>query len=157
GLVWLLRLLPLALLAPVGRAVGLLVYALVRERRHVTLRNLELCFPHWSARQRRRLARRHFQAVGRAGLEHGILWWSSQARVKRLVRIEGVEHWQAVAGRPAIWLAPHFVGLDMGGIRLSCDYHAVSVYSHQKDPVLDALLYRGRTRFVMPELYSRQQ
>ena len=157
ALVWLLRLLPLALLAPIGRAVGLLVYVLVRERRHVTLTNLGLCFPQWSAAQRRSVARRHFQAVGRAVLEHGILWWSSAERVKRLVRIEGIEHWRAVADRPVIWLAPHFVGLDMGGIRLGSEHRVVSVYSHQKNPTLDAVLYRGRTRFVMPDLYSRQQ
>ncbi len=33
AVVWLLRFLPLAVLAPVGRALGLLGYALVAERR----------------------------------------------------------------------------------------------------------------------------
>jgi KDO2-lipid IV(A) lauroyltransferase len=157
GLIWLLRLLPLAVLAPLGRALGLLGYALVGERRRVTLTNLGLCLPHWSETQRRRIARRHFQAVGRAVLEHGILWWSSRERVQRVVRIEGIEHWQAAAGRPVILLAPHFIGLDMGGMRLGSEYRVVSVYSRQKNPTFDAALYSGRTRFVMPELYSRQE
>jgi len=158
AVIWLLRLLPLAVLAPLGRALGLLGYALVGERRRVTLTNLGLCFPHWSETQRRRIARRHFQAVGRAVLEHGILWWSSRERVQRVVRIEGIEHWRGVAGRrPVILLAPHFVGLDMGGIRLGSEYRVVSVYSRQKNPTFDAALYSGRTRFVMPELFSRQQ
>ena len=78
--VWLLRFLPLVLLAPLGRAAGLLGYALVAERRRVTLTNLGLCFPDWSEGERRRLARSHFQALGRATLEHGILWWSSKER-----------------------------------------------------------------------------
>ncbi len=77
--------------------------------------------------------------------------------MQRLVRIEGLEHWQAVADRPVIWLAPHFVGLDMGGVRLGSEYRVVSVYSRQKDPLFDAILYQGRTRFVTPELFSRQQ
>jgi Kdo2-lipid IVA lauroyltransferase/acyltransferase len=157
ALVWLLHFLPLGILAPAGRALGLIAYALVRERRRVTLTNLRLCFPGWSESERRRVARRHFQAVGRAALEHGILWWSPAGRVQRLVRIEGLEHWQAVAGGPVIWLAPHFVGLDMGGIRLGSEYRVVSVYSRQRDPAFDAVLYHGRTRFVMPELYSRQE
>jgi len=157
ALVWLLRFLPLALLAPVGRAIGLLLYLLARERRRVTLTNLRLCFPGLSDAERAQLARRHFQAFGRSFIEHGILWWSSKARIQRLIRLEGLEHWQAVAGRPVIWLAPHFVGLDMGGVRLSSEYRATSVYAHQKNPVFDAILYHGRTRFVMPELFSRQQ
>jgi KDO2-lipid IV(A) lauroyltransferase len=157
ALIWLLRLLPLRLLAPLGRGVGLLLYLLGRERREVVLTNLKLCFPQWSETERRRTGRAHFQAFGRSVLEHGILWWSSKARVQRLVRIEGIEHWQAVAGRPAILLAPHFIGLDMGGVRLGSEYRVVSVYSRQKDPTFDAILYSGRTRFVMPELYSRQE
>jgi Kdo2-lipid IVA lauroyltransferase/acyltransferase len=157
ALVWLLRLLPFPVLVQLGRLTGLLLYAVAGERRRVVITNLTLCFPHWSAVERRRIARRHFQCFARSLLEHGILWWSSQARVARLVRFAGAEHWEAERGRPVIWLAPHFIGLDMGGARLAMDNAVVSVYSHQKDPVFDAILLHGRTRFVPPELYSRQQ
>ena len=156
ALVWLLHWLPLAVLAPLGCALGLLLYALAGERRRVVLTNLRLCFPNLGDDDRAQLARRHFAAFARSLLEHGILWWGSRERVMRLVRVEGLEHWQAVQGKPVIWLAPHFIGLDMGGIRISTEYRAVSVYSHQKNPLFDAVLYRGRTRFVMPDLYSRQ-
>ncbi|MBM3357253.1 MAG: lipid A biosynthesis acyltransferase [Betaproteobacteria bacterium] len=155
-LLWLLHFLPLRALARLGGAAGMVFYGLGRERRRVALTNLRLCFPQWDEARRRSLARRHFRAFGRSVLEHGVLWWSAKARVHELVRIEGLEHWRAVADRPVIWLAPHFVGLDMGGIRLTADFPLVSVYSRQKDPAVDALLYRGRTRFVVPELYSRQ-
>jgi KDO2-lipid IV(A) lauroyltransferase len=84
------------------------------------------------------------------------LWWSSRARLQRLIRVEGLEHWQAVADRPVIWLAPHFVGLDMGGTRIITEWRGVSVYGHQKDPVFDRILLHGRTRFVTPALFSRQ-
>ncbi|HSQ02771.1 MAG TPA: lipid A biosynthesis acyltransferase [Burkholderiales bacterium] len=154
--IWLLHGLPLALLAPIGRAFGLLLYALAGERRRVALTNLRLCFPERTEAERRGLARAHFQALGRSFLERGILWWSSRERVMRVIRVVGEEHWRAVAGRPVVWLAPHFVGLDVGGSRLAAEYRAVSVYSHQKNPAVDAVLYRGRTRFVMPELFSRQ-
>jgi KDO2-lipid IV(A) lauroyltransferase len=157
GLVWLLRLLPLAGLAPIGRGLGILLYLLGRERREVALTNIRLCFPKWGEDERRRIVRAHFQAFGRSLFEHGILWWSSRERVQRLVRIQGITHWQAVAGKPVIFLAPHFVGLDMGGIRLGSEYRVVSVYSRQKDPAFEEVLYHGRTRFVMPELYSRQE
>jgi KDO2-lipid IV(A) lauroyltransferase len=155
-LLWLAHFLPLPLLALLGRGLGLLIYAFVGERRHVTLTNLRLCFPEWDENRRKRAARLHFQAFGRAFVEHGMLWWSSKERLHRLIRVEGVEHWQAVADRPVIWLAPHFVGLDMGGTRIITEWQGVSVYSHQNDPVLDRILLRGRTRFVTPVLFSRQ-
>jgi KDO2-lipid IV(A) lauroyltransferase len=157
GLVWLLHFLPLAALAPLGRGLGILLYILGRGRREVALTNLRLCFPGRSEDECRRIVRAHFQAFGRSLFEHGILWWSSKERVQRLVRVEGIEHWRAVAGQPVIFLAPHFIGLDMGGIRLGSEHRVVSVYSRQKDAAFDEVLYHGRTRFVMPELYSRQQ
>ena len=156
GLIWLLHWLPLALLAPLGRAAGLLLYALAGERRRVVLTNLRLCFPDLREPQRVQLARNHFAVFTRSLLEHGILWWGSRERVLRMVRIEGVEHWRAVRDRPVIWLSPHFVGLDMGGIRLTAEYPLVSVYSKQKNPVFDAVLLHGRTRLGPTELYSRQ-
>jgi KDO2-lipid IV(A) lauroyltransferase len=155
-LIWLLHFLPLGLLAPVGQGLGMLLYAFGRERRRVARINLRLCFPELEDRERERLVRRHFRAFGRSVLERGILWWSSRARIMGLVKIEGAEHWQAVADRPVIWLAPHFVGLDMGGVRLTAEFPLVSIYSRQKNPVFDRLLYRGRARFGTATLLSRQ-
>jgi Kdo2-lipid IVA lauroyltransferase/acyltransferase len=157
AVMWLLHFLPLGALALLGRGLGLVLYALAAERRRVGRINLRLCFPDTPEPERRRLLRRHFQAFGRAVLERGILWWAPKARFVRLVRVEGLEHWRAHQGKPVIWLAPHFVGLDMGGSRLATEYEAASMYTRQKNPVVDALLYHGRTRFVMPRLVSRQE
>jgi Kdo2-lipid IVA lauroyltransferase/acyltransferase len=156
GLMWLLRLLPLRLLAAIGAGLGMLLYALGRERRRVCLINLARCLPEFSAGQREALARRHFQAFARAFLERAILWWSSPARIRRLVRFEGMEHFEAARGGSLILLAPHFVGLDMGGARLAMDFDMVSIYSRQKNKVFDAVLYAGRMRFGRLRLLSRQ-
>ena len=157
AIIWCLHFLPLTLLAAVGRGFGLLLYAVAADRRRVARKNLELCFPGWTRKHRERIVRRHFQAFGRAALERGILWWASRERILKIVRMEGLEHWEKVRGGPTIWLAPHFVGLDMGGTRLAADFEAASMYSRQKDPILDRILYHGRTRFVMPRLVSRQE
>jgi KDO2-lipid IV(A) lauroyltransferase len=61
-----------------------------------------------------------------------------------------------VADRPVIWLAPHFVGLDMGGVRLTTEYPLVSMYSRQKNPLVDRLLLHSRTRFGNSPMASRQ-
>ncbi len=157
ALLWLLHFLPLGALAALGRGLGLILYALGRERRQVALKNLQLCFPQWSEEERRRIARRHVQAVARSLLERGILWWSSKARIQQLVRVEGREHVEPLLGQPMIWFAPHFVGLDMGGTRLSTEWAGCSMYSRQKDAFVDRVLLRGRTRFIAARLLSRQE
>lgn len=109
-----------------------------------------------SESERRGLARRHFRAFGRSFIEHGILWWGSKDAVQRLVAVEGLEHWRGIGDRPVILLAPHFIGLDMGGIRLAADYRLNSVYSRQKSAAFDAILIHGRTRFGKTTLFARQ-
>ena len=156
ALIWLAHFLPLAVLSRLGAALGVILYPLARARRRVVLANLGLCFPELSDAQRRALARRHFRAFGRSALEHGVLWWGSRERIQGMVRVEGIEHWRAVGDRPVIWLAPHFVGLDMGGSRIITEWRGASMYSEQKDPLFDRILLHGRTRFVKPELFSRQ-
>ena len=156
SLIWLLHFLPLGVLARFGEGFGLLLYGLGRERRRVARTNLRLCFPEMGESERERLVRRHFRAFGRSVLERGILWWSPKSRIQKLVRIEGLEHWQAVADKPVIWLAPHFVGLDMGGVRLTTEFPLVSMYSRQKNPLFDALLLHSRTRFGNSPMASRQ-
>src|SRR5687768_15792564 len=110
-LLWLARLLPFFVLAILGRGAGMLMFWLGAKPRRVARTNLKLCFPGLSEKDRERLLRRHFQALGRSLLDYGILWWSSKERIERLVKVCGIEHWQAVRDRPVIWLAPHFVGL----------------------------------------------
>ena len=102
ALMWLLRLLPLPALAALGNGFGTLLYAFGRARRRVCLINLAHCLPQLSALEREALARRHFQAFARTFLERAILWWGSPARIRRLVRIEGMEHFEAVRGGPLL-------------------------------------------------------
>ena len=156
ALIWLLHFLPLAALSRLGAALGMLLYALAFDRRGVVLINLQFCFPHLGIAERNLLARRHFRAFGRSVLEHGILWWGSKEQVHQLVQVEGLEHWRGIADRPVILLAPHFVGLDMGGIRLAADYRLNSVYSRQKSAAADDILIHGRTRFGQTTLFARQ-
>ena len=156
AIVWLLRLLPLPVLAPIGQGLGMLLYAVARERRVVVHTNLRLCFPQRSEMERNRIARAHFRAMGRAILEQGISWWSSAGRIRRLVRVEDQSFLEEALKGRVIVLALHFVGLDLGAIRMSTEYSMIDIYSHQKNPVFDALLLKARTRFGHSKLLSRQ-
>jgi len=157
ALMWLLHWLPLPLLAALGRGFGLALYALVRERRHVTLTNLGLCFPHLSPTEKSALARRHFMAFGRGILELGLWWWASPARIRRLVRLDGGEKLAACKGKPVILLVPHFVGIDAGWIRMALEHGLVAIYTRQKNRVFEAAMNGGRLRFGNCDLASRQE
>jgi KDO2-lipid IV(A) lauroyltransferase len=154
---WLLHWLPLAILAPVGRAFGMLLFALVGARRRVVLRNLELCLPELGVDERRALARAHFQWLGRSIVERSLLWYASPARLKRLIRIEGDVHLAERSDRAVMWLVPHFMALDVAGAatQLFQKQWVASIYQQQSDAVMDAAIRRGRLRFGQGEVFPR--
>ena len=118
ALLWSLHWLPLPVLGRLGAALGAVLYALAGERRRVGRINLARFMPELTASAREQLLRRHFRAFARGLLESGIAWWASPARLRALTVIEGEQHWQAVAHRRCIFLVPHFVGIDIQGLRL---------------------------------------
>jgi len=147
--------LPLGPLRMVGGVLGTLAWWLARPRRHVTLVNLRLCFPDLTERERRRIGHAHFRWFMRSILERFIFWFGPADRIRALVRIEHREILDAHAGRPMIILAPHFVALDAGGLRLAMESRFVTMYQRQKNPVFDAAMRRGRQRFP-GKVLSRQ-
>jgi len=156
---WLFHWLPLPLQAAFGNLLGWLLYWLVVPRRRVVQTNLRLCFPQMPQRERSRLARAHFMYVARSFLERGVLWFAPAERIRRLVHVEGLEHLKTVidSGTPAILLVPHFCALDAAGTRLATEVNWVSIYSAQKNKVLEHWLLHGRTRFGQQVLFSRQE
>jgi len=156
GFLWLLHWLPLPVLRALGYGLGRLLHIFGNERRRIALTNLRLCFPDLEETERRALVRRHFVAFARAFLDRTLGWWASRERLERIIRIHGVEHLTDPDGRPVIMLSPHFVGLDAGGTVVSMHVVGCSVFSRQKNPVLNKLLYDGRRRFNDAVLLSRQ-
>jgi KDO2-lipid IV(A) lauroyltransferase len=156
GFLWLLHWLPLHVLRGLGWVLGRVLFVLGRERREVALINLRLCFPEKTEAEREVLARKHFVVFSRAVLDRTLGWWASKERIERIVRISGAENLTDTEGKPVILLSPHFVGLDAGASRISMCVVGCSVYSNQKNPVLNKLLYDGRKRFNDTLLLSRQ-
>jgi Kdo2-lipid IVA lauroyltransferase/acyltransferase len=158
-IIWILHWLPLPAQAAVGWALGHVLYVAVRARRNVVLTNLRLCFPALPPRARARLARRVVVAVVRSMLERGVTWWSSPARIRRVVELRGLDRVRALqaAGEEIIILLPHFVGLDMAGTRLNLELDLVTMYSAQSDKLFERMLLHGRTRFGRQVLVSRQE
>ena len=157
GLLWLLHWLPLPVQAALGNTLGWLLSLKPGRRRRIAATNLALCFPGTPKSVRRRWLRQTYQASLRAVIEHGVLWWGSEARLRRLIQVDNPEAALGDGKRPVIWLAPHFVGLDMGGVRLTMDHPVATMYAHAKDPVTDKFMRHGRTRFSNVVLIERHE
>ncbi|MFZ6721516.1 lipid A biosynthesis acyltransferase [Undibacterium sp. Ji49W] len=156
-LMWLLHWLPLSVLGRLGEAVGSMLFVVIRKRRHITLKNLSLCLPHLNEAERIAIAKRHFQVYARSVLERGILWWASEARLKRLIQIDPAVPMAAIAAGPTILMCPHFVSLDVAGVAVMLESSLCSIYTRQRSKVFDAALRKGRSRFRPVKLFSRAE
>jgi KDO2-lipid IV(A) lauroyltransferase len=159
ALLKLLQRLPLSFQADLGLAIGELLYRLAGSRRRIALRNVELCRPDLSPRQRRALVREHFGWLGRSLLERGLLWYASPKRLANLIQIEGDIDFAANHPAPVMWLVPHFVGLDIAGVAvlLLQQRPLATIYQAQSNPVFDEAMRAGRSRFGKAKLFSRSE
>ena len=149
--------LPYPVVRRLGEFAGSLAWVLAVPRRRVARVNLRLCFPHWSEAQRRVVARGHFRYFMRSFFERFIFWYGAPERIRQLCRLEGIEHFEPHRGRPLILLAPHFVGLDAGGMRLSLEAQCASMYAAQKSRALTEVMTQGRMRFNGGRLLLRTE
>lgn len=158
-LLWFLwRLLPPKGLAALGQRLGALLYHVAPRRRRIADTNLRLCFPEWNEEKRRHMLKAHFEVLGCATLLECITWWGTKEEVANLVRIEGESQFQMHAGKPVILLAPHFVGINAGGMRiitLGLVPPPANIFSPLRNQAMNDVILEARTRFGGAKLFPR--
>jgi KDO2-lipid IV(A) lauroyltransferase len=154
ALLWVLHWLPFRVMQWIAIPIGSLLFLLIKKRRKIGLVNLKLCFPEWSEAHRRQVLRQHFIDMTSTILGYSILLHANPNRLRRLIRIEGIEHFNAQQGQPIIMLVPHFLGLDFGGVAYTLDHKGASMYAEQRG-VFHELSLQIRSRFNEPLLIKR--
>jgi Kdo2-lipid IVA lauroyltransferase/acyltransferase len=149
--------LPLPVLRALGAALGLLLFAVVADRRHVVFTNLRTCFPTLTARQRHTLARQTFVHFAQAWLDRSWLWHRSPACIQARVTLSG-DVASLSDAQPTVLFAPHFVGLDVGwtALTLNLPLHFTTIFTPQSNAVVDAWVAKGRLRFGQVRLFRRE-
>ena len=148
GVLWLIVQLPYCVLLRLGRAIGWVILHVSASRRHIAMRNLELCFPQWSEAERKRVLRENFASNGIALIEMAMSWWWPRSRLSRLAHIEGIEHLQRAQqeDKGVILMALHFTTLEIGAALLGQRHTIDGMYREHKNAVFDYVQRKGRER-----------
>lgn len=155
GLLRLCALLPYRVLLWLGNAMGWLSYHLLPKRRHIAAVNLRLCLPELDDKARDALVREVFRSSGIAVFEGALSWWASDRRMRRLYRVEGLEHLAAAQRSgpdPArkqgvMLLGGHYTTLEISGRFLA--YHVPELrptYKPARNKLFGAVMVRNRRR-----------
>ena len=140
-----------------GRSLAFLARHLAKRRMHIARTNLRLCFPDWSQEQVEQITQQQMRYFTQALVDRSLFWFGRKEALFSHIqtRDEQYLHAALAQNRPIIILAPHFVGLDAGGVRFNVDHPTVSMYQRQSNPVFDQLMLEGRNRSGQAYLYSR--
>lgn len=140
-----LAILPWAIQYRLGQFLGSVAFNNLKSRRKTTIRNLEVCFPEWTAEQIEANARQVFidQMIG---IFETLNAWYSPQWFKNRVQIEGLEHIQnaQAEGKGILLLGTHSTLLDAGGYLCAQFFEPDVVYRPQNNPLLDMLIVRCR-------------
>ena len=131
-----------------GKLLGRIGHGFAGERRAITRRNIELCFPELSASERDALALAHFEALGMSLIELALGRWASDRKLLAMTRIEGAEHIRNATdrGHGVILLSAHFTTLEISGRVLSLNC-----------PPFDAVYRKNRNEFMTEILRTNRE
>jgi Kdo2-lipid IVA lauroyltransferase/acyltransferase len=148
--------LPLPMVRALGAVLGSVLYVFAKERRHIASTNLRLCFPQWSEAKVEHVLRQHFVCVMQSLLDRAWLWHAPVQVLEKRLQVSGDLSFLQQEGGVVVF-APHFVGLDAGGVALTLvqDLPMSSIYVPQRGQALDDWVRHGRNRNGRNRLYER--
>jgi KDO2-lipid IV(A) lauroyltransferase len=157
---WLSRM-PLKGIRVLGHGLGLLLWAFLSNRRHIVQTNLTLCFAEKSNREIEQLTRAHFVQFAQSLLDRSWLWHAPLQLLESRLKWVGTAaaFSQLDADGPKIILAPHFVGLDAGGMALTlrANKPVAFIFVPQHNKVMDEWVTEGRQRTGNVKPYFRRE
>lgn len=147
----LLVLLPPRAILKLGAWFGALAGPLLRARRHVVTRNLELCFPELDPTARAKLRAQALRDMGAMLGEFALGWMASDRKLSRVpVRIEGLQHLQALRaqGRGALLVGGHFSHLELCARLISRQQRIAGMYRRMDSDVFEWIVLRARLGYA---------
>ena len=161
GFMKLLSFMPLSGIRGLGHFLGLLLWALMKNRKHIVRTNITLCFPEKSLEEIKQLTRAHFVQFAQSLLDRAWLWHAPLSVVESRLKWAGTPaaFSQLADVTPKIILAPHFVGLDAGGLALTlkASQPVAFIFVPQHNKVMDAWVNQGRQRTGHVKPYFRHE
>ena len=142
GLWRLVIFLPFPILLAIGWCLGIILFLIPSPRKHVARKNIEICFPDLTQKQKGSLLFKNFINLGLAVIETGIAWWWSIKRLSRIVHFEGLEHLDRENG--VLLLGIHYTTLEIGAASILLRRQMDGMYREHKNEVFNYVQLMGR-------------
>jgi KDO2-lipid IV(A) lauroyltransferase len=131
----------------VGRWLSWIMTPLMKSRKKIARRNLELCFPELFEEQRTALLEENFRTMGMMLIETALSWWASDASLQKRVQYQGLEYLEAALakGKGVILLTGHFTSMELGGRLIMLKNPCYVMFRELNNQLFNSVMMRART------------
>lgn len=156
GLLRITAMLPYGVILSIGKTLGWLSFYLLPGRRRIARTNIRLCFPELSPSAQHKLIKQNFYESTTAILESPLSWWGNDDKLKKLHRIEGLEHLLKARekGKGVIMLGAHYPTLEISGRFLAYHIDFLPTFKRAHNKLFNAIMTHARRRLFGGLLHS---
>jgi len=131
----------------VGKGLAWIMTPLMKSRKKIARRNLELCFPELTDQQRTGLLEENFRTMGMMLIETALSWWATDTSLQKRVQYEGLEHLEAALaqGKGVILLTGHFTSMELGGRLIMLKKPCYVMFRELNNQLFNAVMMQART------------
>lgn len=157
SILWLLMFTPISFRNNVAKLIVLITAKPGSRSTGIVKTNLSMCFPEKNEAEVKEMMARFFYYKARVFLDYSFLWFASEKKLKAIYKVIDDDELKSLkaSGHNIIFLTGHMLALDHGAQALSFDNHILGLVKAVKNPVVNWLVARGRTRFNT-RLYERE-
>ena len=128
--------------------VGIILFILLKKRRKICFTNLKICFPNSNKIKIFSIALKTFITFVLSVLDSFYFWGQKKTTIKNKINIKNEKlFFDFLKKNKTIIVLPHFLGIEMVGLKISSVMPCVIHYLKQKNLMIDRFLREKRTKF----------
>lgn len=146
GIAYSLSFLPWSTQKSLGKTLGNLHHIFSSNRRHICDVNLRICFPNMAPKEKKALAKAHFESMGIGVFEMFAIWFHDRKKTISKVTFnnQDVIKKALAKGKGCIIIGAHFSSIDLCGTHMARYIDVHPIYKLQRNPVMNWVMERQR-------------
>ena len=128
--------------------VGIILFILLKKRRKICFTNLKICFPNSNKIKIFSIALKTFITFVLSVFDSFYFWGQKKTTIKNKINIKNEKlFFDILKKNKTIIVLPHFLGIEMVGLKISSVMPCVIHYLKQNNQMIDRFLKEKRAKF----------
>ena len=138
--------------------VGIILFVFLKKRRKICCTNLKICFPNFNKIKIFVTALKTYISFVLSVFDSFYFWEQKKTSIKNKIHIKNEKHFfNLLKENKTIIILPHFLGVEMVGLKISSVMSCAIHYLKQKNQIIDGFLKAKRNKFNNAVLIEQKE